>query len=109
MSGAIGAFALSVATSVFHATFHPSVWRDGQYVFIYFATAPVGAALGVIGTLALRERATGDSRSAGRVAAAGGIAGVILSLITGLEVGLVFSVILLALGLVAWKSVRGTG
>ena len=104
MGAVVGAVALSGATSVFHATFHPSAWRDG-HVFIYFFTVPVGVALGLIAALAWREWAAGDRRSAGRTAAAGGIAGIILSAITRLEVGLVFSVILLAVGVIAWKGV----
>jgi hypothetical protein len=104
--GVVGALALSFATSWFDATFQPAEWRDGQYVFVYLATIPIGAALGAIAALAWHQRQTGDLRAAGQVAAAGGIAGVVLSLPAALEVGFGFSIALLVMGLVGWKNGR---
>ena len=102
MGGVLGAVALSVATSIFDAVLQPADWRDGQYVFVYFATIPLGVVLGVITSLSIRERRRGEQKAAAQIALAGGVSGIVLSLVTGLQVAFVLSLVMLFCGLATY-------
>lgn len=64
----LGPILLSVATILSHWIFFRPALADGQYAFIIFFTAPLGAILGVLTAITCSFLAKGDAVIAGRVA-----------------------------------------
>jgi hypothetical protein len=92
-----GALVLPAVSSLFAIWFEPAVARDGQFIFLVLIALPVGAVLGVITALARSQTSQGEQRAARQVALAGGVAGFILGVASGLSVAILYS-----LGLAFW-------
>ena len=86
VSGLIGMIALSVLTLFFHwLVFRPAL-RDGQYVFVFFITVPVGSILGAMTGLIVDYLSEGQPETAGRIALFGAAFLTVLFLLLGLFV-----------------------
>jgi hypothetical protein len=75
-----GPVVLTILSLAYSAAFEPDGFNDGQSVFVFFFTVPIGAALGVaVGSCWTLWR-QGERRQAAICAIAGGIAVFLLSL-----------------------------
>ncbi|MCW3054994.1 MAG: hypothetical protein JWN14_4164 [Chthonomonadales bacterium] len=82
----LGALVLSVLTLLFHRLCFRRALEDGQYVFVFFVTVPVGIVLGAITGVLVACLSAGQTATAGRIAQIGGGFLIVLFLLLGLFV-----------------------
>jgi hypothetical protein len=84
--GIVGTIALSILTLLFHRLCFRRALGDGQYVFVFLLTVPVGIVLGAITGVVLAYFSEGQIGTVGRIAQIGGGFLMALFLLLGLFV-----------------------
>jgi hypothetical protein len=82
----IGSVALSILTLLFHWVFFRETLGDGQYVFVFYLTVPIGAVLAGMTSLVRMYLLQGQTDVAGGIARWGGGILVVLFVLVGIFV-----------------------